>query len=163
MGRFISLQIVTLLFISLLFWLPAAYGEDRFTDNNDGTVIDQKNGLMWAATDNRGDITWHQAEKWIRFTFPLSLPVQYENWRFPTLEELQSLYIKNESYRGYQSDCGQQLKIIPGIKLTCGYVWSGDRRGISADVFNFNRGTFYSDRLVHNRGYRALAVRDLSE
>ena len=144
----------------LFFCLPVLAG-DRFTDNNDGTITDHQLGLMWASTDNLGDVSWHQAEKWIRFTFPLSLPVQYENWRLPTLDELKSLYIKDKSYRGYESNCGQQLKIISEIKLSCGFIWSGDRQNVSANVFNFNRGTFYSDRLVHNRGYRALAVRDL--
>lgn len=162
MGRFTSLQILTLLIFSLFFCLPALAG-DRFTDNNDGTITDHQLGLMWAATDNLGDISWHQAEKWIRFTFPMTLPVQYENWRLPTLDELKSLHIKDKSYQGYESNCGQQLKIIPEIRLSCGFVWSGDRKGVSAKVFNFKRGTFYSDRLVHNRGYRALAVRDLAK
>jgi len=160
MGRFISLQILTLLIFTSLFYLPVHAGQ-RFTDNKDGTISDHQLGLMWAATDNLGDISWHQAEKWIRFTFPLSLPVQYENWRLPTLNELKSLYINDKSYRGYEANCGQQLENIPEIRLSCGFIWSGDRQGISAKVFNFSRGTFYSDRLVHKRGYRALAVRDL--
>ena len=151
------------LLVVLLIFTPPVFAEDRFTDNKNGTVTDRQSGLMWAATDNLGDISWHQAEKWIRFTFPMSLPVQYENWRLPTLEELKSLYVKDKSYRGYESDCGQQLKIIPEIRLSCGFVWSGDRQGVTADVFNFKRGTFYSDRLTKKNGYRALAVRDLSE
>ena len=162
MERFISSRIFTLFIFTLVFCQPVLAGE-RFTNNKDGTITDHQLGLMWAVTDNLGDISWHQAQKWIRFTFPQSLPVQYENWRFPTLEELKSLNIKNKSYRGYESNCGQQLKIIPEIRLSCGFVWSGDRQGVSAYVFNFNRGTFYSDRLVHNRGYRALAVRNLTE
>ncbi len=149
------------LLVVLLIFTPPVFAEDRFTDNKNGTVTDRQSGLMWAATDNLGDISWHQAEKWIRFTFPMSLPVQYENWRLPTLEELKSLYVKDKSYRGYESDCGQQLKIIPEIRLSCGFVWSGDRQGVTADVFNFKRGTFYSDRLTKKNGYRALAVRDL--
>ena len=71
---------------------------------------------MWAATDNLGDISWHQAEKWIRFTFPLSLPVQFENWRLPTLDELKSLHITDKGYSGYESNCGQHLKITPEIQ-----------------------------------------------
>jgi len=159
MKRFISVWIFTLLIFASLFYLPVHAGQ-RFTDNKDGTISDHQLGLMWAATDNLGDISWHQAEKWIRFTLPLSLPVQYDNWRLPTLSELKSLYVNDKSYRGYESNCGQQLKIISVIRLSCGFVWSGDRQGVSAKVFNFNRGTFYSDRLIHYRGYRALAVRD---
>lgn len=160
MRRFISLLILALLIVTLVFCLPVL-ARERFTDNKDGTITDHQLGLMWAATDNLGDISWHQAEKWIRFTFPLSLPVQFENWRLPTLDELKSLHITDKGYSGYESNCGQHLKITPEIRLSCGFIWSGDRQGISAYVFNFNRGTFYSDRLVHSRGYRALAVRDL--
>jgi hypothetical protein len=160
MGRLISSLIFTLLFFMLFFCLPVL-ASDRFTDNKDGTITDHQLGLMWATMDNLGDVSWHQAEKWIRFTFPFSLPVQYDNWRLPTLDELKSLYIRDKSYHGYESNCGQRLKITPEIKLSCGFIWSGDRQNVSAYVFNFSRGTFYSDRLVHNRGYRALAVRDL--
>ncbi len=162
MRRFPSFFILAFLIVTLLFCLPALAGE-RFTDNKNGSITDHQLGLMWAATDNLGDIDWHQAEKWVRFTFPLSLPVQYENWRLPTLKELISLHVKDKNYQGYESTCGQQLKIIPEIQLSCGFIWTGDRRGISASVFNFNRGTFYSDRLVHKRGYRVLAVRNLKE
>ena len=116
---------------------------------------------MWATTDNIGDINWHQADKWIRFTFPYSLPIVYENWRLPSLEELKSLYIKDSKYSGYEAECGLQIKITPEIQLTCGFVWSADRQSITVQVFNFSRGIYSSNRLVHKRGYRALAVRDL--
>ncbi len=137
------------------------FSGERFIDNNDGTITDHQLDLMWAKTDNIGDINWHQADKWIRFTFPYSLPVLYENWRLPTLEELKSLHIKDKEYSGYEAECGQRLKITPQIRLTCGFVWSSNQQSITAQVFNFKRGIFYSDRLVHKRGYRALAVRDL--
>lgn len=155
-------QLFFIVFTLLFFFSPLPlFAEERFTDNQDGTITDHQLNIMWASTDNLGDITWHQAEKWIRFTYPLSLSVQYENWRFPTLDELKSLYVRKNNYKGYEADCGQRLRNVPKIHLSCGFVWSGDRQGVSAYVFNFNRGTFYSDRLVHNRGYRALAVRDL--
>ncbi len=161
MIRHISSLIMAMFILVVPFCLSVIPGE-RFTDNKDGTVTDHQQGLMWAKTDNIGDIDWHQADKWIRFTFPYSLPVLYENWRLPTLEELQSLHIKNKEYDGYEAECGQLLKISQEIQLTCGFVWSSDRQSITAQVFNFKRGIYYSDRLVHKRGYRALAVRDLN-
>lgn len=159
------IKLISTLIMALSFLLaPLCFNgvsEERFVDNNDGTITDNQLQLMWAKTDNIGDINWHQANKWIRFTFPYSLPILYENWRLPTLEELKTLHIKNKSYAGYEAECGQRLKITPEIQLTCGFVWSSDQQSITARVFNFNRGTFYSDRLVHKRGYRALAVRDI--
>ena len=160
MRRYISTLIMVQFFLIVMLCLNA-FPEERFTDNNDGTITDHQLSVMWAKTDNIGDINWHQADKWIRFTFPYSLPVLYENWRFPTLEELKSLYIKDKEYSGYEAECGQLLKITPEIHLTCGFVWSANRQSITAQVFNFRRGTSYSDRLVHKRGYRALAVRNL--
>ncbi len=162
MGRFLSSRIFMLLTFTLLFQTPVL-AENQFTDNKDGTITDQKTGLMWAATDNLGDINWREANQWIRYTFPMTLPVQYDNWRLPTLEELKSLHVKDKKYQGYKSDCGQQLKIITEIQLSCGFVWTGDQQGITAKVFNFRRGTFTSTRMVQQRGYRALAVRDLVE
>ena len=152
-----------LLLIPLLVVQQSALAGERFTDNGNGTITDHQLGLMWASTDNQGNITWKQADKWVRFTFPYSLPIQYQNWRLPTLQELQSLYVKDPDYRGYEADCGQQLHIVPRIHMSCGFVWSGDQEGISAYVFNFGRGTFYTDRKVHNKGYRALAVRNIAE
>ena len=138
-----------------------AMAQERFLDNGDGTITDNKLGLMWAAIDNQGDINWHEAEKWVRFTFPLTLAKGYENWRMPTLAELESLYVRDVSYEGYETACGQRVKIIGQIRLTCGWVWAAETRSITARVYNFSRGYHYTDRMVHKRAYRVLPVRDI--
>lgn len=134
---------------------------DRFTDNGDGTVTDHQLGVMWAKTDNQGNINWRQAKKWVRFTFPYTIEKKYENWRLPTLSELQSLYVKDKTYKGYETDCGQQVKIVPEIRLSCGWIWASETSAIQAFIFNFHRGYYYSDLMRHNRDYRALPVRNL--
>ncbi len=115
---------------------------------------------MWASGDNHGDIDWHQADKWVRYTFPYTLPAMYDNWRLPTLVELQSLVRMGS---GYEANCGQQVKILPLIKLSCGWIWTSEsgQLGPTAIVFNFDNVTYYSVRKVHKRGYRALPVRNL--
>jgi hypothetical protein len=138
-----------------------AIADDRFTDNGDGTVTDHQLGLMWAKTDNQGDINWNQAKLWVTYTFPDTIPASYDNWRLPTLKELQSLYVSDKEYKGYETDCGQRVKIVPDIKLSCGWVWTCETSAIQAFIFNFNRGYHYSDRMVHKKKYRALPVRDL--
>jgi hypothetical protein len=137
---------------------------ERFIDNGDGTITDTQLGLMWAAADNNGDIDWHQALKWVRYTFPFTLPVQYENWRLPTLAELQSL-AQDYKGEGYEADCGQRVKLTPLIRLSCGWVWSSKSDAVAptAYVFNFDNVYHYSVRKAHRRGYRALAVRNLEE
>jgi hypothetical protein len=134
---FQRLTVLTLLIC--LNFLPAAAGE-RFTDNGDGTVTDHELGLMWAKSDNNGNINWIQAEKWAKFTFPYSLAKRYENWRLPTLKELQSLLVKDENYKGYETDCGQWVKIVPQIRLSCGWVWTSEESPLAptASIFNFD-------------------------
>jgi len=143
-----------------LFGTPVL-AADRFTDNGDGTVTDHQLGVMWAKTDNQGNINWKQANLWIKYTFPDTLEKKYDNWRLPTLAELQSLYVPDKKYKGYETDCGQKVKIVPEIKLSCGWIWASETSAIQAYIFNFHRGYHYSDRMVHNRDYRALPVRDL--
>ena len=139
----------------------AALAGDRFTDNRDGTVTDHQLGVMWAKNDNQGDIDWKAAVQWVSYTFPFTIDKHYDNWRMPTLAELQSLYVADKQYDGYETDCGQWVKVVPEIRISCGWVWSADTQAIQARIFNFHRGYHYSDRMVHKRAYRALPVRDL--
>ncbi len=153
------LAALTLSVLTGASWAPA---EDRFIDHGDGTLTDGRLGVMWSKADNQGDIDWKSAERWVQFTFPLSLRSEKrEGWRLPTLEELESLYVEEEGYPGYESDCGQWVRIAPAIRLSCGWVWASEKRSISARVFNFQRGYHYTDRMVHQKAYRALAVRSL--
>jgi hypothetical protein len=151
--------------VGIFFSIISALGGERFMDNGDGTVTDNELGIMWAKTDNHGDIDWIQAEKWVKYTFPYTLGKSYENWRLPTLKELQSLLVKDKSYRGYETDCGQWVKTIPQIRLSCGWVWTSETNpnAPTARIYNFDNVYHYTVRKAHKRGYRALAVRDLEE
>ena len=171
MSRYPKMTLAIIVMGVFLLCLPAWAG-DRFIDNKDGTVTDNERGLMWAKTDNHGNIDWIQAEKWVKYTFPYTLEKKYDNWRLPTLDELKSLLNPDDNYDGYETDCGQRVKTILHIKLTCGWVWTGEEIVISKDskgrtvaptarIFNFDNKYHYSVRKAHRRGYRALAVRDL--
>ena len=81
---------------------------------------------MWAKTDNQADIFWNQHQSWLTDEFPNTLPQPWDNWRLPTVSELQSLYVENSKYPGYQTDCGYQAKIVPQIRLSCILVWTSD-------------------------------------
>ena len=146
----------------VLNFFPALAGE-RFTDNGDGTVTDHELGLMWSKTDNHGNIDWIQAEQWVKYTFPFTLEKRYENWRLPTLKELQSLVVPDKNDKGYETDCGQWAKNIALIKLSCGWIWTSetDPRAPTARIFNFDNVYHYTVRKSQRRGYRALPVRDL--
>jgi hypothetical protein len=153
--------LVGLTLAAIALTATAVRSQERFVDNGDGTITDRQLNLMWSNTDNNGDVDWKQAERWVRFTFPYSLGKTYSNWRLPTLTELKTLYVRDPAYDGYETDCGQRVKIVPQIRISCGWVWTSDVEAITAAVFNFQRGIHYTDRMVHKRAYRALPVRDL--
>ncbi len=76
--------------------------------------------------------------------------------------ELQSLYVYDKTYEGYETNCGLRVKIVPDIKLSCGWVWTSEMSKIQAYFFNFNRGYHYTVRMAHKKAYRAQPVRDLN-
>lgn len=155
--QFVIISLVCLFTMIAPALVPAG---QRFVDNGDGTVTDTKLNLMWSRNDNNGDINWRQSQQWVKYTFPYTLEKNYDNWRLPTLAELQSLYVEEG---GYESDCGQMVHVNPAIKLSCGWVWTSETSAIQARVFNFERGIYYSARMVHKRAYRALPVRNLKK
>ena len=162
MFRYLSATLIILV-AGILIGLAPVVAADRFIDNGDGTVTDQKLGLMWSKTDNQGDINWIQAEKWVLYTFPDTLPKRYDNWRLPTLAELQSILVENKKSKGYETDCGQWVKTVPQIQLSCGWIWTSETDPIApaARIFNFDNVYHYTVRKAHKRGYRALPVRNL--
>jgi hypothetical protein len=154
-------SIVWIMMICMFLGGAAVSAGERFTDNGDGTVTDHKLDVMWSKTDNQGDIDWIRADQWVKYTFPDTIETKYYDWRLPTLAELKSLHVRDAVYRGYETDCGQRVKIVPAIRLSCGWVWTSERKTISAWLFNFHHGYNYTDRMAKRRGYRVLPVRDL--
>ena len=64
-------KILLLILVStlcLFFSQGVALADERFTDNKDGTVTDHLLNVMWAKTDNQGNIDWHQANKWAKYS-----------------------------------------------------------------------------------------------
>ena len=165
MARISAAAIVFISTVALIccIFLMTALGGERFTDNGDGTITDHERGLMWAKSDNQGNINWKQAQRWVKYTFGDTLTTKYDNWRLPTLEELQSLVVADKNTRGYETDCGQWVRIVPDIQLTCGWVWTSETDQLApvARIFNFDNVYHYTVRMAHNRGYRVLPVRDL--
>lgn len=152
--NFLCMAIVCL---SIFFSFTPAYPEERFIDNGDGTVTDTVTHLMWAASDNMGDIDWHNAM--IYCNNPPISGYRYSDWRMPTIEELRTLY--NKSLEGYETDCALRVKIHPGIRLSCAWVWSSEHKAISAYAFSFRKGYQYSTLMMEKKNFRILPVRNL--
>jgi hypothetical protein len=141
-------------------WTPAP-AQDRFIKNNDGTVTDSNSGLMWAQTDNQADIYWKDARDWIKSRLPDSVNPQYNNWRLPTVEELEQLYLENPNYPGYRTSCGHSVKMVPQIQISCILVWSSDSALGLPVAFNFNLGSPFTVDVHDRAGCRVLAVRNV--
>jgi hypothetical protein len=159
--RLAGFCIVVLITIAGAYELALA--EQRFIDHGDGTVTDRKLGLMWAKTDNQTDIFWNQVQGWLANDFPDSIPQLYGNWRLPTVSELQSLYVENPKYEGYDTKCGHPVKIVPQIRISCILIWASDTALGLPLAFNFNIGSAFSIDLHENKGCRVLPVRSLQQ
>jgi len=110
-----------------------------------GVVRDTSTGLEWKVGPDR-DMNWDEARSWVR-----SLG---EDWRMPTLDELEGLYQKGKGDRN----------MTPLLKTTGWWVWSGEERGSSyARFFNFYvGGRGWGGRNGSGNG-RAFAVRSRSD
>lgn len=85
---------ILLLFTCLTFASIAHAG--RFIDNKDGTVTDQRTGLIWLKNANcKSEMTWEEARQWANElshgTCGLTDSSTAGQWRVPRLEELRSL------------------------------------------------------------------------
>ena len=158
---------LTVLSIVILITITGTYdfvlAEQRFIDHGNGTVTDRKLGLMWAKTDNQADIFWDQIHGWLTDEFPDTIAQLYDNWRLPTISELQSLYVEDPKYQGYQTRCGHRVKIVPQIRLSCILVWTSDTALGLPLAFNFNLGSAFTIGLYDNKGCRMLPVRSLQQ
>jgi hypothetical protein len=71
----------------------AAYGDNDFVDNGDGTVIDRATGLTWTQHDNGAGLDWEDA---LNYCEGLDYAGS-SDWRLPNAKELQSIVDYNRS------------------------------------------------------------------
>jgi hypothetical protein len=149
------------LMVLCLFICSISAAEDRFIVNADGTVTDLKLQLMWAQHDNQSDILWKKAQSWTIFTFADTVAQKYDDWRLPTIKELQSLYLEGSAKEGYEADCGHWVKIVPQIRISCILIWASETALGLPLAFNFNIGDPFTVNTNESAGCRALPVRSL--
>jgi hypothetical protein len=124
-----------------------------FIDLSNGTVLDTRTNLMWAAKDNGSNINnWQGAKSYCENYRGGG----YTDWRMPTQDELAGLY--DEAVTGKIG-----LKLTNMIELTGCCPWASETRGSAAAYFNFvtgTRGWFHqSSAIVIDGSDRALPVR----
>lgn len=155
------IRAVAVFLVLSIIQTPCASAGGRFDDNADGTITDSYMKLMWAVTDNQGDIGWADAKKWVKYSFGINSGKSYTNWRLPTLSELESLYVGKSGYSGYKADCGYSVKVVPEIQLSCFWVLSADTSMGTHMAFDFNLGSAFALTAGNTKGLRVLPVRNL--
>lgn len=128
--------------------------DGRFIAYEDGTVLDTKTNLTWAAKDNGRDINWANAKSYCENYRGGG----YTDWRLPTQHELIGLLDANKSQK---AECGIPTIHIATdlIRLTCWWVWGSETRGSDASGFHFGKGPRALMPQSHASDGRALPVR----
>ena len=155
--RSLAIGITLITFLFVCFFSGQVQAQEkidaRFIVKGNGTVLDSKTGLTWAANDNGEDINWQDAKNYCKNYRGGG----YTDWRMPTQDELAGLYDVAETYK---SDCGYNVHVTELIHLTCTWVWASETRGSGASYFNFNLGHQRHWRYrSHDDFFRALPVR----
>jgi len=68
----------------------AAYGENDFADNGDGTISDRASGLMWTKEDSAAGMNWPEALAWVEAQNAAN-HLGHSDWRLPNAKELQNI------------------------------------------------------------------------
>ncbi len=130
--------------------------DERFIAYRNGTVLDTKTNLMWAANDNGSNIKWQDAKNYCE-TCSIG---GYQDWRMPTENELEGLF-KNGKVRPVSSMSSLTIKVTTElIDITGVCVWYDEYQENIAYSFNFYRGLHETaSRLSYEYNMRALPVR----
>jgi Protein of unknown function (DUF1566) len=146
MGTFITSKIAT----------AGETGKDgRFIAYDNGTVLDTKTKLMWAAKDNGSDINWANAKSYCKNYRGGG----YKDWRMPTADELSGLY---DARKSRPAACDRSFNIHVAtelIDITCLAPWASETRGPDAAWFNYVAGKRAWDPQSDEINGRALPVR----
>mgnify|MGYP005642939377 FL=1 len=120
--------------------------DPRFKDNNDGTVTDLQEGLMWKKIDLYQEkkiwSSWEDSQKLIE-SFNKEAYAKYSDWRLPTRKELKSLYEEDK-------------------KVPWKYYWTENVVHIDP-IFGYSHCCFWSSELYKDKyawGFNYISGRD---
>jgi len=131
--------------------------DGRFIAYKNGTVLDTKTNLMWAATDNGKEINWEDAKSYCESYRGGG----YTDWRMPTQDELAGLYDRRKSrlvecHSSYPINIATEL-----INITCFAPWATETSGTGATYFGFMDASKLWYGFAGEDIYRALPVRSM--
>ena len=103
-----------------------------FIAYNNGTVLDTRTNLMWAAKDNGYGINWQDAKNYCKNYWGGG----YQDWRMPTVDELAGLYDEGKRSE-LELDNDFEIHLTELIRLTDWWPWASETYG-SEDAYNFS-------------------------
>ena len=148
---------------SSVYAIPVESGDNRYLDNNDGTITDTKTGLMWMKKDSylhSGHwLNWYDVHDYVQQLNDEGF-AQHNDWQLPTREELKTLY---ESEKINSSQVGSEMKIHTDPifeKNGTGSLWSGEANGrYNAFGVVFNTGAVFNSNKKSRSRKATRAVR----
>jgi len=145
-------KVIAVLLVLVVYTGFAFAGEKardgRFIAYDNGTVLDKRTNLMWAARDNGSDINWANTKSYCENYRDGG----YTDWRMPTQYELGGVY--DSSINGKN---GYNLTNL--IELTSCCPWASETRGSGAAYFYFVVGERNWGPQSYFSRTRALPVR----
>ncbi len=136
-----------LIVLSLLLLFACARPGDekqRFLAYNDGTILDEETGLMWAAADNGQSLAWPDAKEYCRSYTGGG----HNDWRLPKKTELAALY-----KAGIKKDEG-------AITIRDTLVWAAETNDTKGASCNFTMGGCSWMEKALSFALRVVPVRD---
>jgi Protein of unknown function (DUF1566) len=138
------LSVLCLIGLSACAQFGGEADEKRFQVNGDGTVLDTKTNLMWAAAASNESMTWSEAEEYCT-SFA---GAEYQDWRLPTRDELAALI---------EADIAENNKMI---RISDDRVWASETDDNRGAFCNFYRGKCGWLEKVASISLHGLPVRD---
>ena len=134
---------------------PEIKRDGRFIAYDNGTVLDTRTNLMWAAKDNVSNINWANAKSYCENYRGGG----YSDWRMPTQDELAGLY---DAGKSRPAECNTSYLMhfaTEVIDITCFAPWASETRGSEAAYFSFISGVRYWFQQSNANASRVLPVR----
>lgn len=113
----------------------------RFSDNENGTIIDNETGLTWFKKDSR-QVTgkWMHLEKSEKFAKEQNSEkfAGFDDWRVPKLEDIKTIFDKSYSLLDFGKT---EIHIPPVFEAGCAdNTWTDTVNGDRAMMFSLVKG-----------------------
>lgn len=137
--------------------------DERFTDNGNGTITDNKLNLMWKKTDSFQDTkkwkNWFTGHEYLQIV-NLERFAGFEDWRFPwEFEAFELLDIDKSNTDKY----GDSIYIDPIFEPgSAGVTWTEDTKDSSALIIQYEDGVKVWPSQYANLNMAVRLVRDLT-